>query len=332
MPYGLSLRAIAHVLQLRRGVREGLAEIVRQWPEHANLAAAALTGGRRNRPMACMLACETVGGRWPDARPFGLAVELGHKASVILDDVADEDTVRRGRPTFHAVHGIPVAIAVSDALWTAALALVADRVTTSAGRLDQCLALFVYGFHDMAMGQLHDVEVSRSVRHSVTSRLRVNGLKTGALLVLALRVGAIVGGGTHREIEALSKFGQLIGTAFQVLNDVNNLLGREAHHGRSAGTDIEVRRHTPLLAYAIERAGPAGRLTELADSTSPLTPDQVREMRRILISIDAPEYGEKLAREMLDEARQCLSVLRPTLARTILLAIASRRSFRSMVS
>src|SRR5262245_35158809 len=242
----------ALVERLRKKVDADLRAVRLRWPDRADLIEDALAGGNRTRPVLCLLSYAAVGGRARDARPVALAVELGHKASVLRDDIEDGDTVRRGRPTFHAQHGIPLAVAVSDLLWTASLTTVANARMPARERR-KCMNLFIETFHDMARGQFHDVAVQVMSGHPPRRRARVDGLKTGSLSALAFTVGAIAGGGRHGEVEALTRFGYSLGTAFQLVNDVNNLLGNEMVTGRPAGTDIQQGRYTPLVAYAAQR-------------------------------------------------------------------------------
>jgi geranylgeranyl diphosphate synthase, type I len=328
----LPRRIHIHVGWLKTIVEARLVRLPRRWPGHAHLVRDAIRHGHRSRPIACMLACEAVGGSWRDALPMAIALELGHKSSVIRDDLTDGDDYRAGRPAFYRRHGLPLAITVSDLLWSASLAELADAQRDS--RIHTlCLPLFAQTYHAMCLGQLNDVLPNRPTHATPADRLQVDALKTGSLAALALRTGAIAGGGTPEQVEDLGKFGDRVGTAFQVMNDVNNLLGRETTAKRRPATDLHLGRYTLLVAYSRrEASGPVRRrIDELAARTSPLEDTAVAELRDILLSLGAHRYGEELARSLLAESRQYLDALPPTLAREAFQFVSTTDHFRRVL-
>lgn len=303
-----SAGAGAYAASLTQGFESALVEFAERLEAHRELVEYAVHTGHRTRPVGCLLACGAVGGDWREALPLAIGVELLHKSSVIRDDIVDGDEMRSGQAAFHAVHGIAAAVSVSDRLWTMGLTQIADGAPPQLSA--ECLRAATDVLNEMAAGQLEDIVPSRR-RRGVRSRAQVEEQKTGSLAGLACRLGALVGGGSPHETEALTDFGRKIGTAFQVLNDMRNLAGEEAD--RPVASDVRKRRDTVLSAYADEIGGsgdpPGSR--DLSDS-------EVEQARGRLLAQGALEFGERLASRLLDEARACLEVLPPTDASAIL--------------
>jgi geranylgeranyl pyrophosphate synthase len=178
------------------------------------------TGGKRIRPLLALAACEAVGGDWRHAVPAALAVELLHTYSLVHDDLPsmDDDDERRGRPTVHVQFGENVAVLVGDALLTEAFATLAGSgyAPALATRLVAELAR-AGGAAGMIAGQALDIGMDGAVR-DLDPLLRLHRLKTGALIRAAVRMGGLCGGAT--DLAALDAYGDAVGLAFQVQDDV----------------------------------------------------------------------------------------------------------------
>jgi geranylgeranyl diphosphate synthase, type I len=305
--------------QIRRGFEDALASHVRQLPSHRELVEYATRSGHRTRPVGCLLACAAVGGDWRVALDAAVAVELIHKSSVIRDDVVDGDETRSGQPAMHIAFGVPSAIAVSDLLWTVALRIIAWPDADRGG--EECLRACTQALFEMASGQLEDTTPS-PLASSVKVRLLAEERKTGALSELACRLGAIAGGGSESEVEALARYGRGLGTAFQIFNDVRNLKGAEAE--RSAASDVRRRRDTVLSAHARAVLDSEDRelLERVRHGPGELSQAEVDEVREVLISSGASEFGERLAGELMADARAQLLALEPSLASEIFRSLA----------
>lgn len=178
------------------------------------------TGGKRVRPLLLLAACEAVGGDWRAALPAAVAVELLHTYSLVHDDLPcmDDDDVRRGRPTVHVRYGENVAVLVGDALLTESFTVLAGAgyAPTLATRLVGELAR-AGGAAGMIAGQALDVGMDGPVR-ALDPLLRLHRLKTGALIRCAVRMGGLCGGAA--DLDALDAYGDAVGLAFQVHDDV----------------------------------------------------------------------------------------------------------------
>ncbi|MFN7959117.1 MAG: polyprenyl synthetase family protein [Holophagaceae bacterium] len=223
-------------------------------------------GGKRVRPVLCILACEAVGGTAVQALPGALALEYVHTYSLIHDDLPamDDDDLRRGRPTNHKVYGEGHAILAGDALLTEAFGVLASADLDPARRAE-ALALLAEGagWRGMAGGQALDLEgEARAKPHRLAKRdgpkgeaqdgpsvgekleqydldhLRlIHRLKTGALLRASLEIGAVLGGATPPERASLRAYGEAIGLAFQIQDDILDATASEADLGKRAGKD-----------------------------------------------------------------------------------------------
>ncbi len=197
-------------------------------------------GGKRVRPVLCLLACEAVGGAPAQALPGALALEYVHTYSLIHDDLPamDDDDLRRGRPTNHKVFGEGHAILAGDALLTEAFAVLATADLDSVRRA-LALALLAEGagWRGMAGGQALDLEGEKLASYDLDHLRLIHRLKTGALLRASLEIGAVLGGAQPTEQAALRAFGEAIGLAFQIQDDILDTTATDADLGKRAGKD-----------------------------------------------------------------------------------------------
>ncbi|MEI2691836.1 MAG: polyprenyl synthetase family protein [Anaerolineae bacterium] len=216
---------------------------------------AVINSGKRIRPVVCLLACAAVGGAVEDALPAAAAVELLHNFSLIHDDVEDNSSTRRHRPTVWALWGVPQAINAGDAMFTLArLALhgVTGRGVVAATALEAsaifdraCLRLTEGQYLDMSFEDRQDVAVEEYVA-------MIEG-KTAALLSASLELGALLGGADEGTRRSLAEFGRGLGLAFQMQDDILGIWGDETITGKSAASDILARKKSLPVVYALAR-------------------------------------------------------------------------------
>ena len=197
-------------------------------------------GGKRVRPVLCILACEAVGGTSAQALPGALALEYVHTYSLIHDDLPamDDDDLRRGRPTNHKVFGEGHAILAGDALLTEAFGVLA-AAALDPGRRAEALVLLAEGagWRGMAGGQALDLEGETLHSYDLDHLRLIHRLKTGALLRTSVEIGAVLGGAAPVERSALRAYGEAIGLAFQIQDDILDATATEADLGKRAGKD-----------------------------------------------------------------------------------------------
>lgn len=223
-----------------------------------------LAGGKRIRPMLVLEFCRIAGGDMEAAMPVACAIEMLHTYSLIHDDLPcmDNDDLRRGRPTSHVVYGECTAVLAGDALQAEAFGSIL-RSTLPVERRAACaedLADAV-GLDGMCCGQYLDM-LGEGKRLNEKELNEINSRKTGALLVAACRMGVHAAGGSERQLEAAAQYGAAIGAAFQIRDDMLDVLSTEEELGKPIGSDAQERKNTYMTLYGAERcAAMVERLT-----------------------------------------------------------------------
>ena len=213
-----------------------------------------LAGGKRLRPVFAFEFCKMSGGQWQNAAPFGAAVEMIHTYSLIHDDLPcmDNDDFRRGRPTNHKVYGEAMAVLAGDALLTDAF-MVASLAKLPRPE-DMAFAIDVLahtaGSMGMVGGQVLDMN-SQERECTEEEILNIQSRKTGALINASCVLGVIAGGGTETQIEAAAKFASGLGLAFQIRDDMLDVIGTQEEMGKGVGTDED--KNTFVKLYGLEK-------------------------------------------------------------------------------
>jgi geranylgeranyl diphosphate synthase, type II len=209
---------------------------------------AVLGGGKRLRPLLCLGAARACGIREKPALMAGCAVELVHSYSLVHDDLPamDDDDFRRGQPSCHKAFGEAVAILAGDALLTHAFQVLALGVPSRVSAQAVALLATAAGPVGMVGGQVDDVRNTPVGSASDVEFIHVR--KTAALMMAAVKLGGLAAGAPLQQMEALGSFGQTLGLAFQIADDLLALEGDEKRLGRPAGSDqIHERRTHPLV-------------------------------------------------------------------------------------
>ena len=294
-------------------------ETLRQASEHLVKA-----GGKKLRPSLVVLSAEAVGGQVKSALKTGAAVELIHTFSLIHDDIMDQDEKRRGKPSVHVLWGEPTAILAGDTLFSKAFETVmrSEEDGVPAPTILPALNAVVDSCVKICEGQALDMGFAE--RNDVTEEEYLNMIfkKTAALIAAATKAGAIVGGGTPEQIEALSEYGRLIGMAFQIQDDYLDVASSEEDLGKPVGSDIVEGKMTLLVVNALVRASEEDHnrlLTILKEEGD----EHVSEAMEIMEKYGSIEYAWQVAQEDVNQAKQLLrDVLDDSPAREALLLIA----------
>ena len=218
------------------------------------------SGGKRLRPVLVLAAAEACGASAARVVPAACALECLHTYSLIHDDlpVMDDDDLRRGRPTCHKVFGDGAALLAADALLTYAFELLAENgrgKDVSARRALEAVAVLAKaaGMAGMVAGQMADVEAeNRTIGLPQLQFIHVH--KTGKLIQAAVIVGALLGGGTSRQQRALAAYGESLGLAFQITDDILNVVGDPGKLGKATGTDASAGKATYAAFFGIEES------------------------------------------------------------------------------
>ena len=230
-----------------------------------------IDGGKRIRPLLCLASARAVGGNVEAALPFACAIEMIHAYSLIHDDLPamDDDPVRRGRPSSHVAFGEALAILAGDGLLTEAFA-VAARESLARGLPAERVVRGVVeiataaGAEGMVGGQVADI-LAEGRSAGIDEVLAIHCRKTGALLRVAVRAGAIAGDANESALERLTAFGERIGLAFPIADDLLDELGATEATGKAARRDRERGKSTVATALGVEPA--RHRLAALLDES-----------------------------------------------------------------
>jgi geranylgeranyl diphosphate synthase, type II len=209
---------------------------------HGSMRYSVFAGGKRVRPVLMLAACETVGGELSRALPAACAMEMIHTYSLIHDDLPamDDDDFRRGNPTNHKVYGEATAILAGDALLTEAFILLSgmEQGGDPAARLRVIHEIaHASGSRGMVGGQMVDMESEGKGEIDLATLSYIHTHKTGALIRASVRSGAILGGASAESLAALTRYGDAIGLAFQIADDILDVEGTTEELGKDAGSD-----------------------------------------------------------------------------------------------
>ena len=213
-----------------------------------------LAGGKRLRPIFAMDFCRMCGGDWKNAAPFAAAVEMIHTYSLIHDDLPcmDNDDFRRGRPTNHKVYGEAMAILAGDALLTDAFLIASSAKLPKPQDMSLAIGVLAQGAGSLGMvgGQVLDIQAEQ---RELTEQevIDIQSRKTGALINDACVLGVIAGGGSEEQIAAAARFAGALGMAFQIRDDMLDVIGTQEEMGKGVGTDEN--KNTFVKLYGLEK-------------------------------------------------------------------------------
>jgi geranylgeranyl diphosphate synthase type II len=250
-------------------VEEALKGYIGAYPQYGPIqeamAYSLLSGGKRIRPVLTLSVCRLFGGDEDKALAFACGLEMVHTYSLIHDDLPcmDDDDLRRGRPTSHKVYGEAMAVLAGDGLLTAAFETLASAALSPAQicRGVTCLSRAA-GPAGMVGGQVLDLlgEGKTLTREEI---LTTEALKTGCMIEAAARLGAIAAGSSREEEQAAGDYARKIGLAFQIRDDVLDVLGDEAALGKPIGSDQENQKATFVSLMGLEAC--QAQISQLTD-------------------------------------------------------------------
>lgn len=260
--------------------------------------------GKRLRPVFCMLACEAVGGQIEQALPAAAAVEILHNFSLIHDDIEDNSDTRRHRKTVWKLWGLAHGINVGDAMFALSFLTLGEvqRRGVPAAVVLRAQQIFAETCIALTEGQYLDMEFERRTEITLDEYMRMIGNKTAALIAGAMRIGALIGGADEAQAARYAGFGENLGLAFQVIDDVLGIWGDESNTGKSASSDILTRKKTLPVVYAW--SDPALRALYARET---LDERDVAQVVDILERHQAREFATQLAQQFAEKSVHCLT-------------------------
>lgn len=269
----------------------------------------ALEEGKRVRAVLALLWCESVSGGYEEALPVAVAYELAHAAALIQDDILDESEFRQGEKSIVGMHGLRPAMLASNML----LAQVPREIAVyGSGRwngttLGKLFELLGESLGHTILGEFLDLEMAEEESVSQGDYEYMIRKKTGALVAASSASGALVGGGPENgaTVKTAYDFGEWVGMAYQVYDDILDIAGDERTLGKPAFADVRGGKKTIVLIHAMENSTGDDRrlLTEVLSRKSSLTESDIQGVRSLLSRTGSIQYAEGIATSYADRAR-----------------------------
>jgi geranylgeranyl diphosphate synthase type II len=262
-------------------------------------------GGKRLRPVMCLMACNLFKDKIDEAVMPAVGIEVFHNFTLVHDDIIDKADLRRGSPTVHSKWGADQAILSGDVMAFVAVECIGqapERV------LVKTLKLFNHTAIEVCTGQQLDMDYEKKTLVSEAEYLRMIELKTAVLVAASLKTGAIIGDASEKDQDLLYEFGRCLGMAFQIQDDVLDTYGDTRMFGKKTGSDIVSNKKTYLLVKAIEMAGgeKLRRLRKLLETKDIDPEEKVQAVKVIFDELEIRLHSENIAYEYFNRAFESL--------------------------
>jgi geranylgeranyl diphosphate synthase type II len=265
--------------------------------------------GKKLRPSLLLLTTEALGGDVEGAIPAAGAIEILHNFTLVHDDIMDNDETRRGRPTVHHKWDANVALLAGDGLVALAYQSLARTPTP---HIIEIHKLFTDSILMLCEGQALDKEFETRTAVSMDEYMEMIGKKTGRLIGLCTQMGGVLAGARRHEIEALKVYGESLGIAFQIQDDLFDITSSEKILGKDFGSDIKSRKKTFLLIHALECATDSQRNAIEQDLMKPqIGRDEIYRIRRKFEETGTIDSALKTTQNFLAKAEESLALLAP---------------------
>jgi geranylgeranyl diphosphate synthase type II len=260
-------------------------------------------GGKRIRPVMCLASCLLFTDNYQKAIPAALAIEIFHNFTLLHDDVMDKADIRRGNPTVWKKWNANTAILSGDAMLIEAYKLLAQ---TDSPAFSMILNTFNQTALEVCEGQQYDMEFETRDDVTIEEYMEMIKLKTAVLLAGAIKIGALIGGASDIDTEALYNFAIKLGLAFQLQDDLLDTYGDEKTFGKAIGGDIMENKKTYLLISALQNAKPEqlNTLQAWMEAENPKREEKVEAIRNIYDEIGVKNMTEDKINELFKQATQ----------------------------
>jgi len=255
-------------------------------------------GGKRVRPVICLMGNELFDNISNDAYSVATAIELFHNFTLVHDDIMDAAPLRRGMPTVHTKYNPSTALLTGDVMMIVSYDYI-NKINTQ--YLHRILHLFNRTAKEVCEGQQMDMDFEKLDYVSPTDYIRMIELKTSVLLAASVQLGAILGGASEHNCGHLYEFGRNLGIAFQVQDDYLDAFGDPEKFGKDVGGDIRQNKKTFLLIHALETANEQQK-AELQQLMKENPTDKVEKVLAIFKACNVDEWAKQLKLEYLNKA------------------------------
>jgi len=275
-------------------------------------------GGKRWRPALFLMIIDVLGKDSKDFLEFSIIPEIIHNATLIIDDIEDQSDTRRGKECIHKIFGEDIAINAGNAIYFIPIkALMNNRKKLSAEQIIKCYEIYTQEMINLSLGQGMDIAWHKGLANadniSEKEYLQMCAYKTGCLARMSAKIASCVAGSDDKTIEKLGILAESIGVAFQIQDDILNLVGEEFQKGKGIGEDIHEGKRTLMVVYTLNKAGQNDkrRLLEILKMHTWDT-KLIKEAIHIMNKYGAFEYSKKKAKEIVESAWKDVDILLKT--------------------
>jgi geranylgeranyl diphosphate synthase type II len=263
-------------------------------------------GGKRIRPALTMMACGAAGGQPENALDCGIALEIMHNFTLVHDDIMDKSDFRRNRPTVHKKWNESIAILTGDAMIGFAYKLIPNHK-----RYFEIIQTFTNGLIEVCEGQVYDMQFNTSQNVKIDDYLKMIGKKTSALLETCCVIGGLVADADNKIIGALKNYAKYLGLAFQIQDDLLDMIADEKVFGKKVGLDIQEGKKTYLVILANERAQKPEHIDLLNKyyNSNGLSAEYVPRFNEMFIALGIFDEAKRKIAEYFKSAEDELSLL-----------------------
>ncbi len=284
-------------------------------------------GGKRWRPVLFLLANEAFGGDSKKVMDFVVIPEVVHNGTLMVDDCEDFSELRRGKPCIHKIYGIDVAINAGNAMYyLPLLSLMKNRDVFPKETMLKAYEIYSQEMINLSYGQGMDIWWHKGNKYDVSEDeyLQMCAYKTGTLARMSAKLGALFAGANEKQLEAIGKFAESIGVAFQIQDDILNLVGEEFGKGKGAGEDIHEGKRTLMVIHSLSKSDKkdAARLREIL-LAHPSEQKVIDEAIAIIQKYNSISYAAGRAKEIVSVAwKELEPLLKPSKAKDSLKSFA----------
>ena len=287
-------------------------------------------GGKRVRATLSLLWCEALSGDYRPAIPLAVAYELAHASALVQDDIIDHSDMRRGGESIVAKYGISTAILASDLLLFNVPKMVAKYDGMESRRLAKIFDLVGEACRATTWGEFLDQEMARSRENTEGDYERMIKLKTSTLLSAPCASGAIVGGATDEQMMMAGKFGESLGIAYQIQDDMLDLVGDESALGKPVFTDLRGGKKCLVFIHCASRCSAEDKefIFSLLNRTGPYSESEISRLRSLIDRHGSLDYAHEQVVLHTAAAKAALLALRDSKAKSFLVELADYLSTR----
>jgi geranylgeranyl diphosphate synthase type I len=276
-------------------------------------------GGKRLRPIIAMLFCEAASGSFEKALPVAAAFELAHSASLVQDDIIDESSMRHGQVATHKKYGETRAILISDLMIFEIFLELAKYGDSGLPqkRLAKLSSLIGNSAKLTAEGEFYEMTLAEKGGVTEEEYVKLAELKTGSLFAAAAACGAVVGGGTRKQVEAAYEFGRTLGISFQIRDDILDIVGNEEATGKPLLKDLQNNASNMVLVHALIHADPYQKQAIHSMMYKKwFAHQEVQTLMRTLDQLGSIDHSNAVERNYASKAKGSLAVFPASAARS----------------